>query len=123
MNQSNVIKFQELLSIITTHLRKNDLAITPSTRKNLRRNIEKCFGVKLKFFTWKERLYIYSAEIHVENLVKQLLEAREKCAYTVKTARAIHNEIKELKTEYHGPHNQMTFSQKTSKCRKYLASS
>ena len=97
MNQSNVIKFQELLSIITTHLRKNDLAITPSTRKNLRRNIEKCFGVKLKFFTWKERLYIYSAEIHVENLVKQLLEAREKCAYTVKTAQAIHNEIKELK--------------------------
>ena len=73
------------------------MAITPSTRKNLRRNIEKCFGVKLKFFTWKERLYIYSAEIHVENLVKQLLEAREKCAYTVKTAQAIHNEIKELK--------------------------
>ena len=63
----------------------------------MRRNIEKCFGDKLKFFTWKERLCVYSAKIDVENLVKQLLEAREKCAYTVKTAQAIHNEIKELK--------------------------
>ena len=71
---------------MTTHLRKNDLAIIPSTRKNLRSNIEKCFGDKLKFFTWKERLYVYSAQIDVEKLVKQLLEAREKCPYTVKTA-------------------------------------
>ena len=82
---------------MTTHLLKNDLAITPSTRKNLRKNIEKCFGDKLKFFTWKEILYVYSSEIDVENLVKQLLEAREKCVYTVKIAQAIHNEIKELK--------------------------
>ena len=82
---------------MTTLLRKNDLAITPSTRKNLRRNTEKCFGDKLKIFTLKKRLYVYSAEIDVEHLVKQLLEAREKCAYTVKTAQAIHNEIKELK--------------------------
>ena len=73
------------------------MAITPPTRKNLRRNIEKCFGDKLKVFTWKERLYVYSAIIDVENLVKQLLEARKKCAYTVKTAQAFHNEIKELK--------------------------
>ena len=78
---------------MTTHLRKNDLAITPSTRKNLRRNIEKCY----KLFTRKKRLHVYSAEIDVENLVKQLLEAREKCVYTVKTAQAIHNKIKELK--------------------------
>ena len=45
----------------------------------------------------KERLYVYPAEIDVENLVKQLLEAREKCSYTVKTAQVIHSEIKELK--------------------------
>ena len=70
INQSMVFKFQELLSIMTACLRKNDLAITPSTRKNLRSNIEKCFGDKLKFFTWKERLYVYSAEIDVKNLVK-----------------------------------------------------
>ena len=30
------------------------------------------------------KIYIYPAD--VENLVKQPLEAREKCAYTVKTA-------------------------------------
>ena len=97
INQSKVFKFQELPSIMTTHLRKNDLAMTPSTRKNLRRYIEKCFGDKLKFFTCKERLYVYSAEIDVGNLVKQLFEARKKCTYTVKTPQAIHNEIKELK--------------------------
>ena len=97
INQSKVFKFQELPSIMTTHLRKNDLAITPSTRKNLRRYIEKYFGDKLKFFTCKERLYVYSAEIDVGNLVKQLFEARKKCTYTVKTPQAIHNEIKELK--------------------------
>ena len=51
----------------------------------------------------EERLYVYSAEIDVENLVKQLLEAREQCAYTVKTAQAIHNEIKELKYEMPWP--------------------
>ena len=45
----------------------------------------------------KERLYVYPAEIDVENLVKQLLEAREKCSYTAKTAQVIHNEINELK--------------------------
>ena len=54
ITQSKVFKFQELLSIMTTHLRKKDLAITPTTRKNLRRNIEKCFGDKLKIFTWKK---------------------------------------------------------------------
>ena len=97
INQSKVFKCQELLSIMTTHLQKNDLAIIPSTRKNLRWNIDKCFGDNLKFFTWKERLYVYSAKIDVENLVKQLLEAREKCAYTVKTAQSTYNEIKELK--------------------------
>ena len=73
------------------------MAITPSTRKYLRRYIEKCVGDKLKFFTCKERLYVYSAEIDVGNLVKQLFEARKKCTYTVKTPQAIHNEIKELK--------------------------
>jgi len=88
---------------MATHLRKNDFAITPSTRKNMRRNIEKCFGDKLKFFTWKEKIYLYSAEIDAQNLVKQLLEAREKCIYTVKTAQAIHKEIKDLKDEMPWP--------------------
>ena len=69
INQSKVFKCQELLSIMTAHLQKNDLAIIPSTRKNLRWNIDKCFGDNLKFFTWKERLYVYSAKIDVENLV------------------------------------------------------
>ena len=122
-NQSKMFKFQELLSIMTTHLRKNDLTTTPSTWKNLKRNIGKCFGDKLKFFTWKERLYIYSAEIDVENLVKQLLEAREKCAYTVKTLKPFITKSRNWKMECHDPHNQMTFSQKTSKCQKCLASS
>ena len=63
----------------------------------MRRNIGKCSGDKLKFFTWKERLYVYYVEIDFENLVKQLLEPQEKCGYTVKTAQAIHNEINELK--------------------------
>lgn len=40
-------------------------------------------------------IYIYPAD--VENLVKQLLEAWEKCAYTVKTAQTFHNKIKEWK--------------------------
>lgn len=88
---------------MATHLRKNDFAITPSTRKNMRRNIEKCFGDKLKIFTWKEKIYLYSAEIDAQNLVKQLLEAREKCIYTVKTAQAIHKEIKDLKDEMPWP--------------------
>ena len=35
INQSKVFKFQELLSIMTTHLRKSDLAITPSTHKKI----------------------------------------------------------------------------------------
>ena len=48
---------------MTTHLRKNDLAITIIYTKNMRRNIGKCFGDKSKFFTWKERLYVYYAKI------------------------------------------------------------
>ena len=55
--------------------------------------------ISLKFFTWKERLYVYYAEIDIENLVKQPLETQEKCGYTVNTAQAIHNEVNELKDE------------------------
>ena len=63
----------------------------------MKRDTGKCVGDKLQFFTWKERLYVYYAEIEVENLVKQLLEGQEKCGFTVKTTQAIHNEINELK--------------------------
>ena len=42
---------------------KNDVVITPSTQKNLSRNIEKCLGDKLRLFIWKERLYVYSAKM------------------------------------------------------------
>ena len=53
--------------------------------------------ISVKFFTWKETLYVCYTEIDAENLVKQPLEAQEKCGYTVNTAEAIHNETKKLK--------------------------
>ena len=53
--------------------------------------------ISVKFFTWKETLYVCYTEIHVENLVKQPLEVQEKCGYTVNTAQTIHNETKKLK--------------------------
>ena len=38
-----ILKFQDLIAIMEEHLQKNYLMITNSTKKNLRRNIEKSF--------------------------------------------------------------------------------
>ena len=44
MARSKVLSFQEVLAIMREHFLKNDFSLTPSTKKKLRRNLEKCFG-------------------------------------------------------------------------------
>lgn len=78
------------------HFRNNDLSITVSTKKNLRRNLEKCYGGKLKFIIVKNRLFLYSAKIKTENVIEQLLEERSTPTSTSKIAISIHKEINEM---------------------------
>ena len=47
----SILIFEKLLLIIKNHFLKNSLSISQSTKKNLKRNIEKCFGDGLKFIS------------------------------------------------------------------------
>ena len=99
MAKSKVLSFQEILAIMREHFLKNDFSLTTSTKKDLRRNLEKCFGDKLKFMSIKNRSFLYSSEIDVEKVIKDLLEEREQSCYVAKTARFIHKEVKAMKDE------------------------
>ena len=103
MTKSKVLSFQEVLAIMREQFLKNDFSLTPSTKKILRRNLEKCFGDKLKFISIKNRSFLYSFEIDVEKVIKDLLEKREQSCYVAKTARFIHKEIKAMKDEMPWP--------------------
>ena len=103
MAKSQVLSFQEVLAIMREHFLENDFSLTPSTRKNLRRNLEKCFGDKLKFISIKNRSFLYSSEINVEKVIADLLEEREQSCYVAKTAQFIHKEIKAMKDEMPWP--------------------
>ena len=82
------------------HLRKNNLAITQSTKKNLRRNLEKSFQNNLKFISINGSLFIYPCTMTVEQTIRDLLKDREGIA---KVATLIRNEIKEMKDEMPWP--------------------
>ena len=103
MTKSKVLSFQEVLAIMREQFLKNDFSLTPSTKKILRRNLEKCFGDKLKFISIKNRSFLYSFEIDVEKVIKDLSEKREQSCYVAKTARFIHKEIKAMKDEMPWP--------------------
>ena len=99
MTKSKVFKFQEIAAIMTDHIRKNDLTITQSNKKNLRRNLEKSFEHNLKFLSVNKGLFVYPSAMEIEQVIKDLLKEREKISHVKKTAKLIRNEIKEMKDE------------------------
>ena len=88
---------------MTEHIRKNDLTITQSTKKNLRRNLEKSFEDNLKFLSVNKSLFVYPSAMKVEQIIKDLLKEREKICHVTKTVKLIRNEIKEMKDEMPWP--------------------
>ena len=103
MTQSKVFKFQEIAAIMTEHIRKNNLTITQSTKKNLRRNVEKSFEDNLKFLSVNKGVFVYPSAMEIEQIIKDLLKEREKISHVEKTAKLIRNEIKEMKDEMPWP--------------------
>ena len=96
------------------HLQKNNLMITNSTKKNLRRNIEKSFKKILKFITFDRKLFIYLENMTVEMVILDLLKEKTELSNISKIAGCIRKEIKEMKCP--GLHNQVILSQKNLKC-------
>ena len=68
----SILKFEELLLIMTNHFLKNSLLITQFTKKNLRRNIEKCFRDELKFISFRGTLFLCPFFMSVEQVTKCL---------------------------------------------------
>ena len=67
------------------HFLKNSLSISQSTKKNLRRNIEKCFGYELKFINVRGTLFLHRFVMSVEKVIMQFCEP-EKDDYVAKAA-------------------------------------
>ena len=109
-----ILNFQDLIAIMEEHLQKNNLMITNSTKKNLRRNIEKSFKKILKFITFDRKLFIYLENMIVEMVILDLLKEKTELSNISKIAGCIRKEIKEMKCP--GLHNQVILSQKNLKC-------
>ena len=92
------LKVEELLLIMKNHFLKNSLSISQSTKKNLRRNIEKCFRDELKFINVRGALFLHPSVISVEEVIL-LFREPEKGEYVAKEAAAIRKEDKCLKDE------------------------
>ena len=103
ITHSKLFKLQDVTTIMAEHLRKHDLTITQSTKKNLRRNLEKSFKDSIKFLSVNNTLFIYSSIMKIEQVIEDLVNEREKIANVAKTAKLIRNEIKELKDEMPWP--------------------
>ena len=98
-----ILKFQDLIAIMEEHLQKNYLMITNSTKKNLRRNIEKSFKKKLEFITFDRKLFIYPETMTVEMAILDLLKEKNELSNISKIADCVRKEIKEMKDQMHWP--------------------
>ena len=98
----SILKFEELLLIMKNHFLKNSLSISQSTKKNLSRNIEKCFGDELKFINVRGTLFLHPSVMSVEQVIILFCEP-EKDDYVAKAAGAIRKEVKYLKDEMPWP--------------------
>ena len=81
------------------HLQKKNLMITNSTKKNLRRNIEKSFKKFLEFITFDRKLFIYLENMTVEMVILDLLKEKIELSNISKIAGCIRKEIKEMKDQ------------------------
>ena len=70
-----VVNCHKMVAIMKDHLHKNGLEITSSTKKNLRRNIEKTFGNDIKFINVKYNVLLYPQSMTVETAI---LKPRQK---------------------------------------------
>ena len=70
-----VVNCHKMAAIMKDHLHKNGLEITSSTKKNLRRNIEKTFGNDIKFINVKYNVLLYPQSMTVETAI---LKPRQK---------------------------------------------
>ena len=91
-----ILKFLELFLIMKNHFLKNSLPISQSTKKNLRRNIEKCLGDELKVINVRGTLFLHTFVMSVEQVIILFFEPG-KDDYAAKSAAAIRKEGKCLK--------------------------
>ena len=77
--------------------------ITNSTKKNLRRNIEKSFKKNLKFITFDRKLFISPETMTVAMVILDLLKEKNELSNISKIADCIRKEIKEMKDQMPWP--------------------
>ena len=97
--QQTILKMQELTDLMTEYLRIRGLTITNSTKKNLRRNIEKTFGEKITFLNLSSKLFLYPSNITTEIIFKELYKAQDDDQIIINAAKIIRKEITDMKDE------------------------
>ena len=73
----NILKFEELLLIMKNYFLKNRLSISQSTKNNLRRNIEKCFGDQLEFISVRGTLFLHPSVMSVEQVIMTMQQKQQ----------------------------------------------
>ena len=101
--KQTILKLQNLTAIMKDHLHKNGLEITSSTKKNLRRNIEKTFGNDIKFINVNHNVLLYPQSMTVETAILELCKENEEEKMISKVASIIRKEVKDLKNELPWP--------------------
>ena len=101
--QHTILRMQELTTFMTEYLKVRGIAISNSTKKNLRRNIEKTFGEKITFLNTSNKLFLYPSNITNEQIFKELYKAQEDDQVIINAANLIRKEITDMKDEIPWP--------------------